>query len=237
MIDEREQAFRTACAGRTCARLAVGHAGPRLTTKAYLAFRADHAMARDAVHSEVPDGFLVERGLPILQTRCSSREEYLLRPDLGREPDEEAKRYLREEAVHGADVGLFVSDGLSARALMTNYDDLVPSIQTGLEVAGLTMGSLFFVRFGRVAVEDWVSEITGCTVSIVLIGERPGLGGGESLSVYMAYGATVGMEESRRTVISNIHPNGTPAVEAGAQTADLVVKMLEQRRSGVGLEL
>lgn len=236
-MEATERAFREACRRRTCARLAVGHAGPRLSTDAYLSFRADHAMARDAVHSEVPDGFLEERGLPILKTRCSSREEYLLRPDLGREPDEDAKRFLRDEAVHGADAGLFVSDGLSARALMANYDDLVPSIQTGLSVAGLTMGTLFFVRFGRVAVEDWVAELTGCTVSIVLIGERPGLGGGESLSIYMAYHPTVGMGESRRTVISNIHPNGTPAVEAGAQAADLVVKMLEQRCSGVELEL
>ncbi len=232
-----ESDFRAASAARTTARLCVGHAGPRLTTDAYLAFRADHAAARDAVHSEVPDAWLVERGLAPLKTRCSSREEYLLRPDLGREPDDEAKRYLRERAVHGADVGVFVSDGLSARALMANYDDLVPSIMTGLEALGLTAGSLFFLRFGRVATEDWVAELTGCTVSAVLIGERPGLGGGESLSVYMAYRPTVGMEESRRTVISNIHRHGTPAVEAGAQVADIALKMLEQRRSGVGLEL
>lgn len=232
-----ESEYRAACAARTTARLCVGHAGPRLTTGTYLTFRADHAAARDAVHSEVPDAWLAERGLVALKTKCSSREEYLLRPDLGREPDDQAKQYLREQAIHGADVGVFVSDGLSARALMANYDDLVPSIMTGLKATGLSAGSLFFMRFGRVATEDWVAELTGCTVSVVLIGERPGLGGGESLSVYMAYRPTVGMEESRRTVISNIHRHGTPAVEAGAQVADIACKMLDQQCSGVGLEL
>lgn len=224
------------CKVRTPARLLVGHAGPRLTTSAMLAFRADHAAARDAVYSDVPNTFLTTRGLPVLQTLCRSKEEFLLRPDLGRIPDDESKAFLQHSARHGAAVQLYLSDGLSGRALTSNHDNLVPAILDGLAAAKLDAGTLFYVRYGRVAVQDWVSELTGSAVCIVLLGERPGLGGGQSLSAYLTYHGTVGMAESRRTVVSNIHPDGVPAVEAGAQIAYIAQKMLEQRCSGLGLE-
>jgi ethanolamine ammonia-lyase small subunit len=82
---------------------------------------------------------------------------------------------------------------------------------------------------------EWVSEILKTPVTCVLIGERPGLGVDDSMSAYAAYGAAVGMSESGRTVISNIHGQGTPAVEAGAWLADLLKEMLDTRLSGIGL--
>ena len=41
------------------------------------------------------------------------------------------------------------------------------------------------------------------------------------------------MPESARTVVSNIHRQGTPAVEAGAHIASLIRQILERRCSGV----
>ena len=72
-------------------------------------------------------------------------------------------------------------------------------------------------------------------VVCILIGERPGLATAESMSAYIAYNARIGMPESSRTVISNIHKNGTAAVEAGAYIADLIEKILKNRASGVNL--
>ena len=43
------------------------------------------------------------------------------------------------------------------------------------------------------------------------------------------------MPESKRTVVSNIHKNGTAAVEAGAYIAEVIDKILEQKASGVDL--
>ena len=80
-----------------------------------------------------------------------------------------------------------------------------------------------------------ISEITGAEVTCTLIGERPGLITAESMSAYIAYKATVGMPEARRTVVSNIHRQGTPAVEAGAHIAQLLMKILEAKASGVDL--
>ena len=83
--------------------------------------------------------------------------------------------------------------------------------------------------------EEYVAEALGAKVVCVLIGERPGLATAESMSAYIAYNAYVGMPESKRTVVSNIHKNGTAAVEAGAYIAEVIDKILEQKASGVDL--
>ena len=107
----------------------------------------------------------------------------------------------------------------------------------GLKAHGIEAGEPFFVRYGRVATEDEVSEVTGCDVCVCLVGERPGLATANSMSAYIVYKATIGMPESRRTVISNIHNAGTPAAEAGAHIADIVDIMLKEKCSGVDLKL
>ena len=38
-------------------------------------------------------------------------------------------------------------------------------------------------------------------------------------------------------MVSNIHAQGTPAVEAGAYVAELIEKILNKKVSGVGLHL
>ncbi|MDD4509275.1 MAG: ethanolamine ammonia-lyase light chain EutC, partial [Eubacteriaceae bacterium] len=95
----------------------------------------------------------------------------------------------------------------------------------------------FFVKYGRVGVMDQISEITGADVTCVLIGERPGLITAQSMSAYMAYHATVGMPEARRNVLSNIHQAGTNPAEAGAHIADVLMKMLTEKKSGTDLKL
>lgn len=102
---------------------------------------------------------------------------------------------------------------------------------------GLTIGTPFFVRYGRVRSMEPISEALGATVTCVLLGERPGLASAESLSAYLAYEATVGMSESARTCVSNIHQEGTAPVEAGAHIADIINEMIKQRTSGVALKL
>ena len=65
---------------RTPARLGVWRAGPRYRTKTYLRFRADHAVAMDAVFTDVPEDFLAANGLFQVTTRCTSKDEFLTRP-------------------------------------------------------------------------------------------------------------------------------------------------------------
>ena len=114
---------------------------------------------------------------------------------------------------------------------------VLPAIEQGLKSYGIDYGTPFFVKYGRVGAMDQISEITGADVTCVLIGERPGLITAESMSAYIAYKATVGMPEARRTVVSNIHKDGTIPAEAGAHIADIIKKILDAKASGTDLKL
>ena len=130
-----------------------------------------------------------------------------------------------------------MSDGLSSAAIAANVGDVLPAIEQGLKSYGIDYGTPFFLKYGRVGAMDQVSEITGAEVTCVLIGERPGLITAESMSAYLAYKATVGMPEARRTVVSNIHKDGTIPTEAGAHIADIIKKILDAKASGTDLKL
>ena len=106
----------------------------------------------------------------------------------------------------------------------------------GLKEKGISTGTPIFVKFGRVAAQDQISELLNAKIVCSFIGERPGLATAESMSAYISYMATVGMPEARRTVVSNIHKNGVPAVEAGAYIVDLLALILEKKASGVDLK-
>lgn len=220
---------------KTTARIGVGRAGARLKTRTLLTMRADHAAARDAVFLDVEAGLVERLKLFSVQSRCRNKDEYLTRPDLGRLLDEASAKTVLERCKKSPDIQILASDGLSSRAVSANLPDILPAILGGLAGREVSVGTPFYVRFGRVGVMDHVSELLGAKVTCVLLGERPGLATAESMSAYVAYNARVGMEESRRTVVSNIHRAGIPAVEAGAYLAELLVDILRARVSGVEL--
>ena len=222
---------------RTPARLGSGRAGPRYKTLTMLRFRADHAAAQDAVFSQVPEGYAKEHDFLPVQTCCESKDMYLTRPDLGRRFPEATQKVLKEVLQPGAKVQLVVGDGLSSAAIMANAVDCLEAIQEGLKAKGISVGKVPFVRYCRVGAGDAIGDITGCEVVCMLVGERPGLVTDKSMSCYITYKPHTGVSESSRTVVSNIHSQGTPAVEAGAHVANLIGKILEKKVSGVGLHL
>ena len=218
-------------------RLGIGKAGARYKTLPNLEFRAAHSAAQDAVFNDVDQEFIDKMGLFTVQTQCESKDVYLTRPDLGRKLNDEAVKTIKEKCKMHPTVQIYVSDGLSSAAVAANVTDVLPGIMQGLESYGINTGTPFFVKYGRVGVMDQVSELTGAEVTCVLIGERPGLITAESMSAYIAYKATVGMPEARRTVVSNIHRAGTNPAEAGAHIAEIIKIMLEKKASGTDLKL
>ncbi len=222
---------------KTPARLGSGRAGPRYKTLTMLRFRADHAAAQDAVFSQVPDDFAEKNGLISLKTRCHDKDEYLTRPDLGRSFDEENQAKLRAAIPNKPTVQLVIGDGLSSAAILANAMDCMAAIRDGLKVKGIETGKAVFVKYCRVGAGDAVGDVTGCDLVCVLVGERPGLVTAQSMSAYITYQPRTGVSESSRTVVSNIHAQGTPAVEAGAHVADLIDTILKRKVSGVGLHL
>ncbi|MBQ8852659.1 MAG: ethanolamine ammonia-lyase subunit EutC [Oscillibacter sp.] len=219
----------------TTARIGVGRCGPRLKTQTLLTLRADHAQARDAVFADVDQAVLDRLGLFTVQTRCADKDTFITRPDLGRLLSDEAVKTLKERCAPNPDVQIFAADGLSSTAIEANLEKILPVLTDALQAQGLTVGTPFYLRFGRVGAEDHVAEVLGAKAVCVLIGERPGLATAESMSAYIVYNAYMGMPEAKRTVVSNIHRNGTAAVEAGAYIAEVIEKILAQKASGVDL--
>ena len=222
---------------RTPARLGMGKAGPRYKTLTMLRFRADHAAAQDAVFSEAPQDFAGKNGLVPVQTCCKDKEEYLTRPDLGRCFDKKHQQIIKKSVPNPPTVQIVVGDGLSSAAILANALDCMAAIQDGLKGRGIDMGQSLFVRYCRVGAGDAIGDVTGCSVVCMLVGERPGLVTDKSMSAYITYKPHTGVSESSRTVVSNIHAQGTPAVEAGAHVAELIEKILKKKVSGVGLHL
>ncbi len=218
-------------------RLGIGKAGARYKTDPLLQFRAAHSAAQDAVFSDVDSEFVERMNLFTVTTQCDCKDTYLTRPDLGRKLAPEAVNIIKEKCMKNPTVQIYVADGLSSASVAANVQDLLPAILQGLQSYGISTGTPFFVKYGRVGVMDEISELTGAEVTCTLIGERPGLITAESMSAYIAYKATVGMPEARRTVVSNIHRDGTMPVEAGAHIAEIIKIMLEKKASGTDLKL
>src|SRR5262245_57492326 len=121
---------------RTPARILVGRAGPAYRTSTHLELRADHAAARDAVWAEIDlQRDLPGLGLVAVSTRATTKHEYLLRPDLGRQLDDQARWTLSQRESRGADLQIVVGDGLSAAAVKAQVPELLPLLVSKARLA------------------------------------------------------------------------------------------------------
>lgn len=221
----------------TPARIGVWRCGPRPLTRTLLRFRADHATAQDTVFKEVGEDFLNSFALVRVQTKIQNKDQYLTRPDLGKQlPDEEIEK-IRQECLHKPQVQIIVADGLSANAVEANLADILPALKQGLALYKLSTGTDIFVKYGRVAVMDVIGITLEAEVVVLLVGERPGLGTSDSMSAYMIYKPGPNTIMADHSVLSNIHKGGTPPAEAGAHLAAFLKKMYDAKVSGVKLNL
>lgn len=220
----------------TPARLGIGHAGPRYTTRAMLDFMAAQGAAADAVFTEVPDSVIAELGVPEIHTRCQNKQDMILRPDWGRIIEESQREILLAHCRMHPDVQIYFGDGLCSPSIQANVPDLFPVIRLGLEHEGVTVGDPFFVRYCRVNTARTIGPLLDAKVVCVLIGERPGLLTSESMSAYIAYRPHPDMQESQYNVVSNISRHGIPPVEAAAYIVELILTILKNKKSGITLE-
>ncbi len=219
---------------RTPARLLAGRAGVSYHTGTHLDLRRDHAAARDAVWADLT----LPAGLDLLtvQTRAATKQEYLLRPDLGRRLGAAAADAIRGRCPPNADVQVVVGDGLSATAVAAQVPALLPRLRDGAAARGWSFGEPFAVRHCRVGVLNDIGEVLDPAVVVLLIGERPGLATAESLSAYMAYHPRPGHTDAQRNLISNIHARGVGPDEAAARILALAEQMMRAQSSGVAVK-
>jgi ethanolamine ammonia-lyase small subunit len=227
---------------RTPARILVGRAGPSYRTATQLELRRDHAAALDAVHAEIE----MERDLGAdlirqfrlfeVRTRAESKEQYLLRPDLGRRLDDAAREAIRTECPAGCVLQVAIGDGLSAAAVTAQVPGLLPQLAEEAERRGWGFGRPFFIRHCRVGVLNDIGDILDPEIVVLLIGERPGLATAESLSAYLAYRPRKGHSDAQRNLISNVHARGVGHEEAARRIIALAEQMRRRQTSGVAVK-
>ncbi len=221
---------------RTSARILVGRSGGAYQTRDQLALRCDHAAALDAVHQEVQKELLDRLNLFEVSTQATSKQEHLLRPDLGRRLSDEAKETLTANCQRAAEVQVVVGDGLSATAIHAQVPHLLPMLEKQVKARGLSFGRPFFIRYCRVGALNDIGEALDPSVVVLLVGERPGLATAESLSAYLAYRPRIGDTDAKRNLISNIHDQGVGCEEAVERILALVEMMRRERCSGVEIK-
>lgn len=222
----------------TQARIGLHRSGNTVSTTDVLTFQADHAAARDAVHTPMNTDDVVSGlralgyGEPaVVTSRARSRAEYLRRPDLGRLPED-----LRAVAHSGADVGFVIADGLSATAVDTHAVKLVETLAADLS-KHFSIAPPVIATQARVALGDHIGAALGVEVVLVIIGERPGLSVADSLGVYLTYAPEPGRRDSQRNCISNIHPpDGLGYTDTARIVSALVTGARRLGASGVALK-
>jgi ethanolamine ammonia-lyase small subunit len=217
------------------ARLAQGRVGTRYTTAAYVQLRAEHAIALDAADARVDDAFAGLHGLIPLATRAKDHEEYLLHPDLGRRLDDQSRERLLKQGTRGADVVVVVGDGLSATAAEQQVPRLLPALNAALQAQRFSLAKPCFVRHARIGVQDEIGVLLQARSTIVLVGERPGLGTGDSLSIYTAFQPRLNQDNSEKNCISNVREMGFPPKEAALECAKLMRRTFDAGGGGVHL--
>lgn len=227
---------------RTPARVLVERAGAAYRTKTQLELREAHAAARDAVRTE----FALERDLGaelvrewklfMVSTMAATKDEYLLRPDLGRQLSPEGRKLVLERCQSQPDLQMVIGDGLSVTAARAQIPPLLPLIAERARARGWQLGQIFAVHYCRVGVMNAVGELLRPQVLVLLIGERPGLATAESLSAYMGFRPMSGHSDANRNLISNIHARGVPPETAATRIVELAAQMIQRKISGVELK-
>ncbi|TGM70819.1 ethanolamine ammonia-lyase subunit EutC [Leptospira levettii] len=229
----------------TQARIGLGRFGVSISTKDMLRIRMDHAKAKDAVVQEPSWDPIFDQlklfsklyGIQhqFVKSQVTSKQEYLLRPDLGRRLSEESKIIL-DSSEKGYDLGIVCVDGLSAKAIDENLLLFLEGFLSKIETLHLKLAPLVVAQWGRVAIGDEISEILQSKICLVIIGERPGLSSADSLGLYLTYEPKVGKTDEARNCISNVRPLGFPLPLACDKAIYLIQESISQKRSGVLLK-
>jgi len=217
----------------TRARIGLGRSGDSVPTGALLDFQLAHARARDAVHGTVDfDALAEEIGLPTIRvdSAAANRDSYLRRPDLGRRLDESSRAKLPPGPY---DAVFIVADGLSTAV----QRHAAPLLKLCLaELTDWRLGPVILAGQARVGLGDEIGALTGAALSVMLIGERPGLSVADSMGLYLTWEPRAGRNDSERNCISNIHAHGLSYEAAAAKLLWLMRAAKACKLTGVGLK-
>src|SRR3984893_12846772 len=220
------------------ARLLAGRSGAAYRTNTHLELREAHAAARDAVRAELDlsthlgNDFIHKWNLFEVCSQTTTKDECLLRPDLGRHLNENSRAEVSRRCTTGHDLQVVIGDGLSVSAVALQVPRLLPLLHEGAKTRDWSLGEIFVIRHCRVGILNEIGELLSPKVAVLLIGERPGLATAESLSAYMAYQPRKDHTDANRNLISNIHPRGVSTQPAASRILNLAAQMMAVSTSG-----
>ena len=225
----------------TSARVGIGRAGNSLPTAQLLQLQIAHARARQAVHSHLDVASLTRDLEPlaqevlVVQSAALDRGTYLRRPDLGRQLNQRS-RYVLADRHDSFDVCFILADGLSALAVERHAVLTLAACLKLVSADDWTLAPLVIAEQARVAIGDEIGHGLGAALSIVLIGERPGLSSFDSLGIYLTWNPHPGTVDSARNCISNIRTEGLSYATAAHKLAFLMHESRRRKLSGIGLK-
>jgi ethanolamine ammonia-lyase small subunit len=214
-----------------------------------LRFQADHALARDAVYSELALDVLQTQLMALvaqhpslwadpqvltLRSQAATRQQYLQRPDWGRKLHASDAAALKPH--RPSTLSIVLADGLSAAAINRHAVPVLAILLPAFAEANWRLAPLSIVLQGRVAVADEVGARLQAQMSLILIGERPGLSSPDSMGAYLTYAPNPGLTDESRNCVSNIRPEGLDYEAAARKLFYLLSEMNTRQLSGVLLK-
>lgn len=218
----------------TTARVGLGRAGNSLPTREFLDFQLAHARARDAVHCPL-DASSLSFPAPVIlvQSAASNRAEYLRRPDLGRHLKAQSKTIL-DNIDKPSDIVFVIADGLSALAIHRHVSELIAQILP--ELPGWKIAPIIIAEQGRVAIADEIGALLNASISVILIGERPGLSSPDSMGAYLTWSPGPNLTDADRNCISNIRTGGLAPESAATRLFLYLQQATASQLTGINLK-
>lgn len=226
----------------TQARIGLGQSGIAPKTRELLKLKEDLAKAQDAVKS-VWHWQELEKKIEkldyktlVLKSRADSRENYLQRPDLGRLLCEKSENLINNNKIN-YDIAIIISDGLSPQAIDNHFLGFFNILASKLPRSNFTIGPICLVPFGRVAIGDQIGTRLKAQLTLMILGERPGLSAFDSLGIYLTYNPKLESCDADRNCISNIRPpEGLSYEQAINKLWYLITTSFKLKLSGVNLK-
>jgi len=225
----------------TSARVGLPRSGCSLPTREHLALRLAHAQARDAVRSELDVASLALELKPmteevvVVHSAATDRATYVRRPDLGRRLAAGSRELIAGHRDR-FDAVFVIADGLSACAVQHHASRLIEAVLPRLHPDGWKLAPFVVAQQGRVAIGDEIGGAIGAAISVVLIGERPGMSSPDSLGVYLSWNPHPGLTDADRNCISNIRAEGLSYTTAAIRLVYLMNESRRRKLSGIHLK-
>lgn len=229
----------------TPARVSLARAGISLATSEILDFALAHAQARDAVYAPLESATLLDqlnqRHLDpiVLHSAAPDRPTYLRRPDLGRTLPEASRNSLRNSPPTNPAgkprLTLILADGLSALATNRHALPLLDAVLPYL-LPHFTLTPTVIAEQARVALGDPIGTLLQSDLTLILLGERPGLSSPDSLGAYLTWSPRSGRTDAERNCVSNIRAEGLDYATAAARIASLCIEASRLGLTGTALK-